>query len=354
MYTIGCDVSKKTSNFAVIDPEGAISQEVKLNNVREDLLAWIRTIPSPKELTLEATFNWSLFYELMKNEVDQIHLAHPKKTRIIGEAEIKNDRLDAQVLARLTRSRFLPEAYISSQEIREMRSLLRFRCQLVWKRTTVKSEIHALVDRHIFPTEKPFGLKSLFTQKGVRFLETMGLPGRDRFILDELLCQLREINGHLDQVESFVASQPLPREEDSRWLKTVPGMGGKVLHLIVLAEIATIHRFRSPDALIHYAGLIPKERSSGEKRFRGRLVKDRNTFLQQALLEAVTGACFRDKGLKVYYQQVKKRAGSSAARVATARKLLRCIYGVLKEQRAYRPFLVSDNAQTAARRPSLR
>ena len=353
MYTIGCDLSKKTSNFAVLNPEGILTQEIKLQNERKKILDWIRSIPGPKELTFEATFNWPLVYELMKEEVNQIHLAHPKKTRIIGEAEIKNDRLDASILARLTRSGFLPEAYTAPQDIRELRSLLRFRCQLVWKRTRIKNETHALIDRRLFPSEKPFGLKSLFSQKGLSFLKELKLPIPERFILDELLSQLQEVNRHLDRLEAFIAKQPLPNPRDFRWLRTVPSMKGKVVYLIVLAEIGTIHRFPSASALIHYGGLIPRERASGEKRYRGRLVKERNLFLQQALLEAVTGACRQDKGLHAYYQHVKKRAGSSAARIATARKLLRCIYGVLKEQRVYRPFPITERTSTAARTPSL-
>jgi hypothetical protein len=45
----------------------------------------------------------------------------------------------------------------------------------------------------------------------------------------------------------------------------------------------------------------------------------------------------KDKGLRQYFQNIKKRkANSSAARIATARTLLEAIYCVLKERRPYR------------------
>jgi len=51
---------------------------------------------------------------------------------------------------------------------------------------------------------------------------------------------------------------------------------------------------------------------------------------------AVLPAILTDKGLRAYYQDVKRRKNSSAARIATARALLEAIYCVLKEQRPYR------------------
>jgi len=105
----------------------------------------------------------------------------------------------------------------------------------------------------------------------------------------------------------------------------------------VLVEASEITRFHKARGFAHYAGLVPREYSSGDKHRTGRLVKGANMHLRTALIESTLAAIRADQGLKAYYKQVKARQGSGPAIVATARKLSYAVYSVLKEQRAYRP-----------------
>lgn len=116
---------------------------------------------------------------------------------------------------------------------------------------------------------------------------------------------------------------------------------GKLLKYIIGSEIDRIARFRNARALIAYAGLVPREKSSGGKIRMGKLRSEGNTFLRWAIIEACLGAILADKGLKAYYKEVKMRSNASNAKVACARKLLTAIYHVLKEQRPY--FNFPDN-----------
>jgi hypothetical protein len=45
--------------------------------------------------------------------------------------------------------------------------------------------------------------------------------------------------------------------------------------------------------------------------------------------------CTRKPGFGWYYQKIKERKGSSAAAVATARKLLAVVWRILKDQRPF-------------------
>ena len=64
---------------------------------------------------MEASGNWQYFYRIIENLTDNITLAHPLKTRIIGEAKIKTDKIDSKVLAYMLKADMLPACYIPSR-----------------------------------------------------------------------------------------------------------------------------------------------------------------------------------------------------------------------------------------------
>ena len=159
-----------------------------------------------------------------------------------------------------------------------------------------------------------------------------------------------QLNEQISTVESYIKSQEheLP---GAKYLRTVPGFKTSKVNLYcVLVEASDIKRFRKAKGFAHYAGLIPRERSSGDKHITGRLVKGANMHLRTAIIESTLAAIRADKGLQSYYKQVKARRGSGPAIIATARKLSYAIYHVLKEQRAYRAH--NFTAPVAACHPS--
>jgi transposase len=56
---------------------------------------------------------------------------HPLRCKAIASARLKNDKVDAAILARLLRADLLPEAWIAPAEVRQLRALLRHRASLV-------------------------------------------------------------------------------------------------------------------------------------------------------------------------------------------------------------------------------
>ena len=55
MYFIGLDVHKKTISFCVKDAAGRVHQEGKIAATRRDLDCWVRTLPQPRMMAMEAT-----------------------------------------------------------------------------------------------------------------------------------------------------------------------------------------------------------------------------------------------------------------------------------------------------------
>ncbi len=336
MNNIAVDWHKRTSNFHVVDERGAKLNCYRITNSRQSLREYVAGIPGPKRVAMEATRNWGLFYDTVHDLVDEFHLGHPKRMKAISESDTKNDKQDAQTIARLLQSGFFPEAHVSSADTRQLRSVLRFRNFLVRQRSALRNQVQVLLDRNLFPDERPQNFKNPFCKRGLLWLKSVALPERERFILDRCIDAYQDAEGRIGQIELFILRQSvnLPGLE---YLRTTPGfLSSKVSAFTVLLETDDVNRFHKARGYLHYAGLIPREFSSADKHRNGRLVKA-NMHLRTAFLESTFAAIRKDPGLKEYYQSVKNRSGSSDAVIATARKLATAVYFVLKEKRAYRP-----------------
>ena len=337
MITIGVDFSKRASVYSVLNEKGERIKRCKVENRPELMAQFFQDLPEgPRQLAMEAGWNWGLYYEAVKDSVDVFHLAHPTKMRAITHSETKNDQNDADMIARLAYSGFLPKAHISSLGTRQLRSLIRFRQFWIRHRVAIRNQVQAILDRNIWIAERPRSFKDPFCQRGRAWLKALKLPERERFILDQCLKIYDELIGNVFRLEQLIEqeSQDL---EGLQNLRTVPGFHKSKVHIYaVLLETDDIRRFKKARHFAHYAGLIPREYSSGERHVTGRLVKGANMFLRNAIVEATLSALKTDKGLRAYYQSVKERRGSGSAIAATARKLSYAIYHVLKDKTVYR------------------
>ena len=58
MYYIGLDVHNKTISYCVKDAAGCVHREGKIGSCRRELDAWVRTLPQPRMMAMEATHLW--------------------------------------------------------------------------------------------------------------------------------------------------------------------------------------------------------------------------------------------------------------------------------------------------------
>ncbi len=335
MVTIGVDFHKRTSTYQVLNEQGQPVKRCKLDNDTEKIRTFIQSIPGPKRLAMEATRSWGLFYETAYDLVDQFNLGHPKKMVALTSAEIKNDNNDALMIAKLAYGGLLPAAHISTLPVRESKSTVRLRSFLVNQRRGVRNQIQTLLDRNIWPADRPKSFKNPFCKRGFAWMASLKLSDRERFILDESLVMFNELNQKVDTIDQFLQSQNVELPQ-MPLIRSVPVFrSGGINAYRVLIEISDISRFYNSRGLLFYAGLIPREHSSGDKQRKGRLVKNANLNLRTVLIESTLAAIRQDKTLKAFYKKARERSGSGAAIIATARKLTCAIYYVLKEQKKY-------------------
>src|ERR1700760_1442142 len=145
MYYIGLDIHKKTISFCVKDAAGYVHREGKIRSSRPELDAWIRTLPQPRMMAMEATIFTGWIYDHLLPHAEKVKVAHPVMLRAIAAAKKKNDKIDASKIADCLRCDFLPECHMASTEIRDRRRTLRYRNLLVRQTVQMKNRVSGLL-----------------------------------------------------------------------------------------------------------------------------------------------------------------------------------------------------------------
>jgi transposase len=333
MINVGVDVHKRICQACLKDERGSIVEEFRFRNNHEGAsrLAMIIKKHGDAKVALESTGNlWVKLYDRLDEEegIDVI-LTNPKKTRMIAEAKIKTDKIDARILADLVRADLVARSYVPPKEIRMQRALLRERISIVESRTMIKNRIHSLLDKYeIQPTHT-----DIFAKRGREWLRTLQLPSIDQTILEVNLQRLEELEAHIDAFTSKIAQEAYEKPE----VRLLMGFTGVDYYsaMLLASEIGDVTRFPSAKKLVSYAGLAPGTRQSAEKTIHGHIVKEGNKRIRWILVEAAQHASRHDPRLRGFYLRVMKRRGYQRAIVAVARKMLVSMYHVLSKNEAY-------------------
>ena len=110
---VGIDVHRKRSQLAVIDAKGEVLANRNVPNGAEPILKVIGGLPTGTPAAFEAAFGTTWLVELLEDYGFDPHLVHPSRCKAIASARLKNDKVDAAILAQLLRADLLPEAWIA-------------------------------------------------------------------------------------------------------------------------------------------------------------------------------------------------------------------------------------------------
>ena len=147
-------------------------------------------------------------------------------------------------------------------------------------------------------------------------------------VMDALDRQIALISGSLKRMCS----------EDPRasLLTTIPGVGYYIA-LLIVSEIGDVNRFPDSEKLCSYAGLVPTVRRSGGSTRHGGITKEGSKWLRWALTQAVHVHIRCETNLTRFYRRLAETKPGQVAVMATARKMLKVIYWMLRNNEPFHP-----------------
>jgi transposase len=116
---VGIDVHRKRSQVAVVTEDGKVQVNRNVPNGVQPILKVIGELPTGTPVAFEAAYGWGW---LVEDYGFDPHLVHPLRCKAIASARLKNDKVDAAILAQLLRADLLPEAWIAPKDVRELRA----------------------------------------------------------------------------------------------------------------------------------------------------------------------------------------------------------------------------------------
>jgi len=317
-HYVGIDASLETVNVCIVDEEGGVCLERKIEAEPEGIVALLKSFEHPiRRLGLEAgpTASW-LYSELRAAGLPAICMECRHVKAGLGAMRNKTDRNDARGIAQLVRLGWFRQVFVKSDEAQRTRMLLVSRSHLLGKSQDIENCIRGSL--------KVFGLRIGTVTKSGFEDRVLALVTGDKSltaIVGPLLSARRAIIEAFERLDRLCV-QLARRDPTCRRLMTVPGVG-VIVALTYVTGVDAPERFkRSRDVGAHF-GLTPKRYSSGQIDYDGRISRCGDEMVRTALYQAAHVLMHHGhwSSLRSWAMRIAKRRSMKAAKVALARKL---------------------------------
>jgi transposase len=342
MLHAGLDLSRRRLDVCVLDEVGEPVAVTAVSPDADGLRGLARRLfehRQPVRAAIESMNGARFVHDQLELAGWEVLIADAAKVRGIAPLACKTDRIDARVLAELSRRALVPEIWLPDPTVRAERERARWRLHLVRHRVALKNRVHST----LITFGKPCPSSDLFGVAGRDVLARLSIPepwatdlGIAVELIDEIDERITACETELRKLGAHHHYVPL--------LTTIPGVAW-VLGYTIASEIGDIERFASPAKLVGYTGLCPRVYQSGASDRRGRLAKNGPTYLRWALVEAATHAA-RHPAYAERYQRTKTRLGrqrgAKVARVEIARRLAEATWHMLTRNQPFAPAGVAE------------
>ena len=252
----------------------------------------------------------------------------------------KTDKDDALKLARLAMMRQLKPVHVPTHEVREHRTLVKYRKTLDGRINRIKNSIRSLFANRGIEIDR--GRRTWCT--GRQLIDSYRKPLNDCSMeelwqgqLDIELTQLDSLSEQLTEVERRLE---VIAKEDKRIqrLQTIPGVGRKTAEVLVTA-LDDVNRFNNARQVSAYVGLVPRQYQSGEMDRYGRITKRGSRLLRTMLLECAWASLRYNPWARATYDRIcgGQKTRKKKAAIALARKIAVVAWSMLKHETDWDP-----------------
>jgi transposase len=334
MDMIGIDLHKRESQLCILAPDGSVVTEQRIVTSRERFTAVFGT-RAPARILLEASTESEWVAQCLEALGHEVIVADPNYAPMYAtrSRRVKTDKRDARTLAEALRIGAYRPAHRVSAARRHVRAELAVREALVRTRTRYIAIAKAFARRE--GLRVPSSESHLVAQR----VATLAVPPLLEAELEPLFAVLEPLNTQIKcadrRITAFEQADPIVA-----LLATAPSVGPLTASAVV-ATIDDVTRFSSAHQFEAFLGLVPGERSSGEKRRVGRITKAGNARARYLLVEAgwriLRSTSPETAALRGWALKIAARRGKRIAAVALARRLAGILYAMWRDHAPYSP-----------------
>lgn len=282
--SVGIDYHEKYLQVCIISPSGEmlLNKQIK-NSVKTAVDAVSRYGESACVVAEACNGSASFLDDLRKVTGWQTKLCHPGYAQRMRHNPDKTDKSDGELIADLNRVGYLPEVWLAPPEVRDLRTLVRYRFEQVREMKETKVKVRALL-RHnrIKPPEE----HGLWTKKGYLWLKEnaqLQLREHSAWVLSRFLHKLLAILEEIKVTEKLIRKYV---EKDTLCKRLMEQKGiGFISAAVMRAEIGDFNRFKTGKQLSRFCGVTPRNVSSGEKIADSGLIRAGNPLLKTCIIQ---------------------------------------------------------------------
>lgn len=348
--TVGIDLGDRKSHLCVLDAEGEIIEESIITTTPKSFRARFVGL-APTRIALEVGTHSAWVVELLKELGHEVIAANARKLRMIFQNDSKNDRIDAQQLARVARMdpKLLYPIEHRARSARADLAIMRSRDALVTTRTRLINHIHGVL--------KSFGFRiKKYAARGFHRQITGQIPVELKPALAPLVKMLADISEQVSVYERELERLSKEDYPETALLSQVDRVG-PITSLRYVLTIEDPGRIKKSRNVGSYVGLRPKQDQSGRRDPELRITKTGDRELRRLLVQCaqqMLGPFGKDSDLRLWGLQLASRGGATAKKkavIAVARKLSVLLHRLWVTGEVYDP-LRTTNRRAARKRPA--
>ena len=334
--TIGLDLGDRNSWYCVLDEAGQICLEQRVRTSAKALGEVFGAMPRSR-IALETGTHSPWISRRLSELGHEVIVAHARKVRLIGESRKKDDRLDAQSLARLARidpELLCPVKHRSARAQADL-TVIRARAALVRTRTALVNTARSL-SKSYGERLRGCNVRNMNPEKAE------GLSPELQAALEPLLACIASVSEQIAEYNERIEKLAQASYPHVALLKQVKGVG-TLIALTFLLTLEDPHRFRKSRDVGCYLGLQPGRRNSGQSQPQMHISKEGDPYLRTLLVQGaqhILGPFGIDCDLRRWGLKLAERGGRSGKKraiIATARKLAVLLHHLWVSGEVYEP-----------------
>jgi len=338
------DLADKYSQICVLDEEGEVTEEVKIRTTPKAVLRYFSK-REPALVALEVGTHSPWVSQIIEECEHHVLVANARRLALIYKNDEKDDRTDAELLARLARvdTKLLSPIQHRQEQTRTDLAIIRARACLVDTRTKLINHVRGAV--------KSTGerLANCSSDRFYKLIEE--IPERLRETLQPIMHCIESLTNDIKEYNKKIDKIIYDKYPETSALRQVGGVG-PVLSLSYILTLEDPYRFDKSRKVGPYLGLCPKRSQTGESDPQLRISKSGDSYLRKLLIgsaQYILGRYGPDSDLRRWGLKLAERGGKNAknrAVVAVARRLAVLLHRLWITGEEYEPLRQANKAKT--------